>query len=222
MPVRDVNAVDFAGFTPLIHAAANRNLDAVRLLLAKGADVECAVRRRVVSKSEGGHDCARPLDAADGVPSRWRSPELVKTLLDAGANVNVPDVRGMTPLMLAVATDRQNIDVDSHADRARRRREREEPGGGDGARLGRQDGSEARDRRDQGRGRSGDGARAGLPFQPPRTPTSGRRSSAAGRCSARRAWWSPRTAGARRATLTTSSTPSSTSPSRKGCTLTRS
>ena len=31
----DVNAVDIAGFTPLIHAAANRNLDAIRLLLAR-------------------------------------------------------------------------------------------------------------------------------------------------------------------------------------------
>ena len=39
------------------------------------------------------------------------TPELVKTLLDAGAGINVTDVRGMTPLMLAVATDRQNIDV---------------------------------------------------------------------------------------------------------------
>jgi len=32
-------------------------------------------------------------------------PELVKTLLDAGAKVNAMDVRNMTPLMLAVATD---------------------------------------------------------------------------------------------------------------------
>ena len=61
-------------------------------------------------KVKAGIDCARLLDAAD----RRRlagSPDLVKTLLDAGAGVNVADVRGMTPLMLAVATDRQNIDV---------------------------------------------------------------------------------------------------------------
>jgi len=35
-------------------------------------------------------------------------PELIRTLLDAGADVNSKDVRGMTPLMLALATDRQD------------------------------------------------------------------------------------------------------------------
>ena len=44
-------------------------------------------------------------------PSRSRSRDLVKTLLDAGARLDVTDVRGMTPLMLAVANDRQNLDV---------------------------------------------------------------------------------------------------------------
>src|SRR5262249_43753513 len=34
--------------------------------------------------------------------------EIVRTLLDAGAKVNVQDYRGFTPLMLAAATDRAN------------------------------------------------------------------------------------------------------------------
>ena len=106
----DVNAVDFAGFTPLIHAAANRNLDAIRMLLAKGAD----------PKARSGDGSFQKVKAGSIALGHWTAltasvamatPELVKTLLDAGAGINVPDVRGMTPLMLAVATDRQNIDV---------------------------------------------------------------------------------------------------------------
>jgi len=42
---------------------------------------------------------------------RLGQPSWFKTLLDAGAKVNVQDVRGMTPLMLAVATDRQSPEV---------------------------------------------------------------------------------------------------------------
>jgi ankyrin repeat protein len=106
----DVNAADFAGFTPLISASANRNLDAVRMLLAKGADAKARSGDGSFQKVKAGTIALglwTPLTAAVSLAS----PELVKTLLDAGAGINVPDVRGMTPLMLAVATDRQNIDV---------------------------------------------------------------------------------------------------------------
>src|SRR5262249_18103365 len=37
--------------------------------------------------------------------------EIVKTLLDAGAKVNVQDYRGFTPLMLAAATDHANPEI---------------------------------------------------------------------------------------------------------------
>jgi len=106
----DVNAADFAGFTPLMNAAANRNLDAVRLLLAKGADPKARSGDGSFQKVKAGVIALglwTPLTAAVSLAS----PELVKTLIDAGAGVNVADVRGMTPLMLAVATDRQNINV---------------------------------------------------------------------------------------------------------------
>ncbi len=137
-----------------------RNLDAIRVLLAKGADANARSGDGSFQKVKAGsialgHWTALTASVATA------TPELVKTLLDAGAEVNVPDVRGMTPLMLAVASDRQNIDVIRMLIARGADVQREEPGGGDGARLGRQGGFEAGDRRDSERGRNGDGARAG-------------------------------------------------------------
>jgi ankyrin repeat protein len=106
----DVNAADFAGFTALIHAASNRNLDAVRLLLAKGADVNARSGDGSFQKVKAGSIALgyfTPLIGAAPLGSH----ELIATLLDAGAKINVADLRGMTPLMLAVANDRQNLDV---------------------------------------------------------------------------------------------------------------
>ncbi len=106
----DINAADFAGFTPLINAAANRNLEAVKLLLSKGADVNARSGDGSYQKVKAGTIALgsfTPLTAA----AAFGAPDLIKTLLDAGAKVDVPDVRGMTPLMLAVANDRQQIDV---------------------------------------------------------------------------------------------------------------
>jgi ankyrin repeat protein len=106
----NVNAVDFAGFTPLIHAASNRNIDAVRLLISKGADVNARSGDGSFQKVKAG-----PIALGNWTPLTasvaMATPELVKTLLDAGANLETTDVRGMTPLMLAVANDRQNLDV---------------------------------------------------------------------------------------------------------------
>jgi ankyrin repeat protein len=106
----DVNAADFAGFTPLINAATNGNVQAVRMLIARGADVNAVSGDGSFQKVKAGTIALGSwtplLSAAACGPA-----ELVKTLLDAGARANVQDVRGMTPLMLAVATDRQNPEV---------------------------------------------------------------------------------------------------------------
>jgi ankyrin repeat protein len=103
----DVNAADFPGATPLINASSAGNLDIVRLLLAKGANVNAAMSNGSFQKVKAGTIALGKFTAlASAMP--FGSFEVVKTLLDAGANVNAVDVRGMTPLMLAVATDRQN------------------------------------------------------------------------------------------------------------------
>jgi hypothetical protein len=107
----DINTADtFIGLTPLINASGNRNLEAVKLLLAKGANVNAVSKTTDLPRIQTGvveFGGFTPL--LMGVP--FGPPELVKTLMDAGAKVNVQDYRGFTPLMLAVATDRANPEM---------------------------------------------------------------------------------------------------------------
>jgi ankyrin repeat protein len=104
----DVNAGDMPGITPLMMAAGwNGNLAAVDLLLSHGAKVNevSAAVMGLPSKngpSEFGKLTALLMSAPFG------PPELIAKLLDAGADVNARDVRGMTPLMLALANDHQD------------------------------------------------------------------------------------------------------------------
>ena len=105
----DVNAADFPGSTPLINASSAGNLEIVRLLLAKGANVNASMSDGSFQKVKAGTIALGNFTAlASAMP--FGSLEVVRTLLDAGANVNAVDVRGMTPLMLAVATDRQDAE----------------------------------------------------------------------------------------------------------------
>src|SRR5262245_24003555 len=104
----DINTADtFIGLTPLINASGNRNLEAVKLLLAKGANVNAVSKTQDLPRIQTGiveFGGFTPLLMA--VP--FGPPEVVRTLMDAGAKVNVQDYRGFTPLMLAAATDRAN------------------------------------------------------------------------------------------------------------------
>jgi ankyrin repeat protein len=106
----DVNATDISGFTPLAYAAQNGNPEAVKLLVAKGANVN------VTTAPPGG------LPVKNGIiqlgqftplllASTFGPLDVVKTLITAGANVNVKDARGMTPLMVSIATDHGDINI---------------------------------------------------------------------------------------------------------------
>ena len=99
-------AKGLAGFTALISAAGYGNTELVKLLLARGADVNAQSDPVFLKVKNGdiGIGSLTPLLLAVTTPS----PETVRLLLDAGADVNVRDVRGMTPLMFAVASDHPN------------------------------------------------------------------------------------------------------------------
>ena len=106
----DVNAAGMfyegatTGQTPLMNAAAHGNVDVIKMLLAKGAGVN------VTGSAEGLHVKNGAIALGMYTPlllaASFASPEAVKLLLDAGAKPNMQDVRGMTPLMLAVSSDR--------------------------------------------------------------------------------------------------------------------
>jgi len=105
----DVNTPGGPGITPLMNVALHGNTSAVKMLLAKGANIN-AVSAPAFNEVKNGSIALgnfTPLLLA----ASYGPVDLVKALLDAGANVNAKDVRGMTPLMLAVATDRQNPEL---------------------------------------------------------------------------------------------------------------
>jgi ankyrin repeat protein len=93
----------------LMNAAAFGNAELVKLLLAKGVDVNSVSPPETAKVKNGpialGSFTALILATAGG------NPEVVRMLLDAGARIDAQDVRGLTPLMLAVATDHPNQDV---------------------------------------------------------------------------------------------------------------
>jgi len=106
-----VNAASKSGdiATALMGAAFNADLDLTRLLLARkanpnaiSADSEGPVKNGPVAF---GKVTALHMAVSGG------SVEEVKLLLDAGAPVDPLDIRGMTPLMFAVATDHPRVEI---------------------------------------------------------------------------------------------------------------
>ena len=98
---------DAAGRTALMNAAGQGNIESIKLLLAKGADVKAVSDKEPFPKVKNGTIALGSFTALN-LAVIFGTPERVKLLLDAGARVNQPDARGMTPLMLAIACDHSN------------------------------------------------------------------------------------------------------------------
>lgn len=105
----DVNAAGVTRVTPLLGAAYHSNVAAVKLLLEKGAKTSVVAAAPILFPPESPK--SGPVALTEVTPlmiaAALGTPELVQTLLDAGAPVNAKDGRGMTPLMFAIAKSRQ-------------------------------------------------------------------------------------------------------------------
>jgi hypothetical protein len=97
--------------TPLMGAAHNGDVELTRLLLARKVDVHVKspdndglAPRSVLPVTFGSFTALHLAIAAPSLP-------VAKMLLDAGASVDEPDVRGLTPLTWAIATDRTDTQI---------------------------------------------------------------------------------------------------------------
>ena len=100
----DARRADNAGTTALMNAFLNvAEPEMIRLLLAAGANVNAF-------NTDGGHRPAGPITTFRLTPLLYAAPaaepSTIRMLLKAGADAKAADYRGMTALMLAVATDR--------------------------------------------------------------------------------------------------------------------
>jgi uncharacterized protein len=100
----DVKAKDGVGTTALMAAARNGNAETVKLLLANGSDVNAVTVDSFEMVKNGPIALGLFTPLVSALP--YGGFDTARLLVDAGANVNAADTRGMTPLMLAVSSDR--------------------------------------------------------------------------------------------------------------------
>ncbi|NLG36138.1 MAG: hypothetical protein GX548_12375 [Lentisphaerae bacterium] len=116
----DINAVDSDGRTLLMKAAYDWKPEMVQFLLELGADphvrtlaggtaLTCATRRvRSWRRAEGGETPDR-VDHRGGWILRNGCPKCVRLLLDAGADIEVTDPDGLTPLINVTLSGRMDL-----------------------------------------------------------------------------------------------------------------
>lgn len=101
----EVSTANQAGFTPLLEAIGGKNLAVAELLMQRGADVNAATA--CCDKVRAGR-----IELGKLTPLMLAAPfglrDLTRMLLERGADVEARDVRGMTPLMLAAASEAQD------------------------------------------------------------------------------------------------------------------
>jgi ankyrin repeat protein len=101
-------AASKAGSTPLLNAVFNCDLPSIRMLLAKGANPNAKV-------TNAGQVKFGVIQLVNVTPlltsAAYCSSDVVKALIDAGGDVNTHDIRGMTPLMLGVASETQDAAI---------------------------------------------------------------------------------------------------------------
>lgn len=125
----DVNARDLKGNTPLIYAAYESDVDCLRYLIEKGADVNAGDEKEgwsALGSALYGEDkeiIALLLQNGAAVNVSWEKgetplhyavkhcgSEIVKLLIDAGADVYASDEQGSTPLYIACS--KQKLDAE--------------------------------------------------------------------------------------------------------------
>jgi ankyrin repeat protein len=105
----NAHRADKSGVTALMNAFLNvGDPETVRTLLDAGSDINAF-------NTDGGHRPIGPITTFRLTPLMYAAPaadpSVIATLLKAGAKVNMQDYRKMTALMLAVATDRPNLET---------------------------------------------------------------------------------------------------------------
>ena len=104
----DAREANASGVTPLMLALTNCNLPAAADLVSHGAEVNAA-------NTDGGTVRFGQIELVHLTALHFAAPycgaDVLKLLIDAGAKVNAADIRAMTPLMLAVASEHQDISV---------------------------------------------------------------------------------------------------------------
>lgn len=113
----DIHATTDQGITAIHHAADSCNLELVSFLLANGADVHaCVARQKHTCDSNrgpiiviGGNTPLHLAIASTHGAMMGQTLEVVKVLLEHGADIEAKEGTGKTPLLLAISTKFYNM-----------------------------------------------------------------------------------------------------------------